>query len=278
MDFFKISDKKDFDFVPNSFELNVGNPAQDFKGFRLEEGLIFGRFSKDEIWTMLEEANVIGKLKERGYEDFYLETNFLSFLDNRIFLKTNYNAILIHIRLKMDDFEISKIRQSLRMIYIDWLLTQNVRMGKLEGKKKLFDGQEYPGLNIFKEVTKFILRISREIGAHGMFNVPEYFHDAVLFHKNFRFLDPKKEGMFQSLIHTFKSYSLHVLSDLIHSNRIYDEVEGKVYNWKHGEMFFTESSDVKNMIFDKKYYEEMEHYKNQNKLKVLGIINDSNHI
>jgi hypothetical protein len=266
------SDKKFFEFVSESFAWDLSNPAQEFKGFRLEDGLIFGRFSKEDIWNLLEETNVLTKLKERGYEDFFLETHFISFLDNRIFIKTKDNQVLIHIRLKLDDFEISKIHQSLRMIYIDWLLTQNVKMGKILGKKKLFSGQEYPGLNIFKEITRFILKISREVGAHGIFNVPEYFHDAVLFHSKFKFLDPKKEAIFLNLISTFKNYNLHLLSELIHTNRIFDEVEQKVYIWKHGEMFFTELVDIENMIFDRGYFEKLENYKNTNKFRILGII------
>jgi hypothetical protein len=276
MNFFKDSDKKKFNFEPNSFELNLSDPGQDLKGFRIEEGLIFGRFSKEDILNMLENSNVLSKLVERGYPNYILETNFLSYLDNRIFIKNENGQVLVHLRLKMDNFEFSKIQRSLKMIYIDWLLTQNLKMGKLEGKKKLFDGQEYPGLNIFKEMTRFILGMSRDLGAHGIFNVPEYFHDAVLFHKNFKFLDPRKEGNFRALIQSFKKYSLHVLSGLIHQNRIYDEVEGKTYNWKHGEMFYTESIEIHDMIFDKKYFEEVEHSKHKSKMKVLGLLDDTN--
>lgn len=275
MDFYKNTDKKKFDFSPNDFEVSLANPAEDLKGYRIEEGLIFGRFSKEEIWEMLKESKVIQKLHERGYSNFCLETHFLSELDNRIFIKTNQSEVLIHLRLKLNDFEVKRVNQVLKMIYIDWLLTQNIKLGKGKIKKKLFEGQDYPGLNIFAEVTRFILLLTRKVGVHGIFNVPEYFHDAVLFHKNFRHLDPEKEGMFHALLNSFKKISLHTLSDLIHNNRVFNITQNKNFNWFHGEMFYTEFEEIKKLIFNDEYFKVYEETKKKYKFKILGIPHDT---
>lgn len=274
MEFFKKTDKKKFDFSSDEFEIMLANPAEELKGFRIEQGLIFGRFSNEEIWDMLQESKVISKLHERGYPNVHLETQFLSHLDNRIFIKTEKEEILIHLRLKLDDFEIKRINQVLKMIYIDWLLTQNIKFGKKRIRKKLFEGQDYPGLNIFREITKFILLLSKKIGVHGIFNVPEYFHDAVLFHKNFKYLDPEKEGIFQALISSFKKISLHRLSDLVHGNRIYNLTLDKVFTWFHGEMFYSEFEEIKQMIFNEDYLKIMQETKQKYKFKILGITRD----
>lgn len=277
MDFYKDTDKKKFDFSERDFEVTLANPAEDLKGFRIEEGLIFGRFSKEEIWEMLNESKVISRLHERGYSDFYLETQILSHLDNRIFIKTPENKVLIHLRLKLDDFEIKRLNQVLKMIYIDWLLTQNVKLGKGKIRKKLFEGQDYPGLNIFTEITKFILLLTSKVGVHGIFNVPEYFHDAVLFHKSFKYLDPEKEGIFQALLNNFKKISLHKLSDFIHQNRIYNMTEDKIFTWFHGEMFYSEFQEIKHLIFNEDYFKTLEETKKKYKFKILGITHDTHY-
>ncbi|MCB1178448.1 MAG: hypothetical protein KDK36_12760, partial [Leptospiraceae bacterium] len=151
-----------------------------------------------------------------------------------------------------------------------WLLTQNIKMGKLIGKKKLFDGQEYPGLNIFQEITKFIQFLSLKIGANGIFNVPEYFHDAVLFHKSFKFLDPKKEGVFRFLIKYFDDLTLRKLSNLIHSHKIFNETNKEVYLWKPNEMFYSGETEINRQIFNDEYYDTVEKYKKKYKFKILG--------
>lgn len=278
MDFYRKTDKKKFDFSSEDFEVTLFNPAEDLKGFRIEEGLIFNRFSKEEIWEMLSETQVISKLYERGYSDFHLEIQCLSHLDNRIFVKTPKNEILIHLRLKLDDFEIKRVGQVLKMIYIDWLLTQNIRFAKKKIKKKLFEGQDYPGLNIFGEITKFILLLTKKVGVHGIFNVPEYFHDAVLFHKNFRYLDPEKEGIFQVMLENFKKIPLHQLSDLIHNNRIYNITHNKTFSWFHGEMFYTEFEEIRELIFNSEYFSVLEEAKKKHKFKILGITHDINYL
>jgi hypothetical protein len=211
----------------------------------------------NEVKDILEAVGIFKKLEERGYWDYRLEVVHISDLDNRIFIKNKDKEILIHIRLKMNDYLIKKLERSFQMIYIDWLLTQNIKLGKLKEKKKLFSGQEYPGLNVFKEITSFITELMKKTGAKGVFNVPEYFHDAVLFQKNFLFIDPKKEAEFRTLIQTFKKLSLRELSYLIHSNKVYDQTEGGVYQWTYGEMLYTAEKFIQEQLFSPAYFQEV---------------------
>lgn len=277
MDYFnnsdKKSDKKEFEFSPDFYELSLDETNLELKGSRLDsQNLLFARFSLEEIREMLTEARIFDALEERGYKNYSLELQVLSELDNRIFVKTKEREILIHLRLKMNDFFLSKHNLNLKMIYIDWLLTQNIRMGKLVGKKKLFEGQEYPGLNVFKEVTRFIHRLSQRMGSHGIFNVPEYFHDAVLFHKSFKFLNPTKEGVFRSLIKQFTNLSLRKISELVHSHKIFNETKEEVFLWRANEMFYSDLEEINKKVFNSEYYSTVNAYLNKYKFKVLGII------
>lgn len=221
------------------------------------EKLIFGRFSNEEINTMLEESKIYDKIKIRGYSNFKLETDPISDLDNRIYIKTESNEILVHIRLKIADFFIKQIQENRKMIYIDWLLTQNINLGKLKDKKVLFEGQEYPGLNIFKELTQFIFLLFSKMNCYGIFNIPEYFHDAVLFQKSFKFVDPIKQGHFKSILKAFKKYTVRDLSHLIHTKKLRFLETNEEYTWKYGEMLFTTDEYLSETIFDKKYYDNV---------------------
>ena len=219
--------------------------------------LIFGKFSNHEIHKLLEESQILSKIKQRGYENIKVITEPLSDLDNRTYIKTQSDEILVHIRLKIAEFHIKVIEEDRRMIYIDWLLTQNINLGKLKGKKILFQGQEFPGLNIFKELTQFIFLLFSAMNCYGIFNIPEYFHDAVLFQKEFLFVDPIKQGHFKAILEKFNKYTVRDLSKFVQTEKIAFSDTNEIYKWKHGEMLFTKDEYLKETIFSKKYFEKV---------------------
>ena len=258
MNIFESSDKRnvkdDSDKLSNLDLLDISGELSTALNI---EKLIFGKFSDSEIYSMLEESKIFEKIKQRGYSDFKLVTDPISDLDNRIYVKTDSDEILIHIRLKIADFFLKAIQENRKMIYIDWLLTQNIKLGKLKDKKVLFQGQEYPGLNIFKELTQFIFLLFSKMNCYGIFNIPEYYHDAVLFQKNFLFVDPVKQGHFKAILSAFKNHTVRDLSMLIHTEKLRFLETNEVYTWKHGEMLFTNDEYLKETIFDKKYFEKV---------------------
>ncbi|EPG67799.1 hypothetical protein [Leptospira wolffii] len=226
---------------------------REFKTHLGIEDTLFNRFSASEVDQLLQEAGMFEILSFRGFKETKLEIHGISDVDNRIFIKTKENEILVHMRLKFSDFLFKKVQESFPMVYIDWLLSQNVRLGKLGEKKKLFEGQEYPGLNIMNEITLFIRMLAKKIGAAGAFNIPEYFHDAVLFHKNFRYLAPEKEGEFRALLRSFKKENLRSLSGAIHSKKVLDQRTGEPYTWTYGEMVSCINSYLEKSLFDEEY-------------------------
>ncbi|MCB1190168.1 MAG: hypothetical protein H7A23_10810 [Leptospiraceae bacterium] len=253
----------------NPTELDLIDLNQEFHVSLGLEKFIIGRFNETEIYNMMDEAGMFKKLTERGYPKVTLEIMPLSELDNRIYIKDKKGETLVHIRLKLNDFYLKQIKEVLKMVYIDWLLTQNIKMGKLKGKKALFVGQEYPGLNVFLEIQKFIYKLMVIIGAHGVFNVPEYFHDAVLFHKNFRFVDPEKEGNFRAVIKSFTKVSLRTISECIHSGKVKNSVTGEVYKWKNGEMLYTHDDYLNDKIFNEEYFSNVSKIKESSTFEII---------
>ncbi|EPG76255.1 hypothetical protein LEP1GSC058_1259 [Leptospira fainei serovar Hurstbridge str. BUT 6] len=226
---------------------------REFKTHLGIEDTLFNRFSKEEVAELLTDSGMFEMLAFRGFDKTNLEIQGISEVDNRIYIKTPNNAVLVHMRLKFSDFLFKKVGEAFPMVYIDWLLSQNVRLGKLKEKKRLFEGQEYPGLNVMNEITSFIRLLASKIGAAGAFNIPEYFHDAVLFHKNFRFLNPEKEGEFRALLRSFRKENLRSLSGAIHSGEIMDDIASNVYKWSYGEMVSCINTYLEKSLFDEEY-------------------------
>jgi hypothetical protein len=258
MSFFKNSDKKSI-YNPDWFDLepleNVDFNS-DFQSTQLTEFKLFNQFSKSEIDQKLAEVGIYDKLFERGYSNFKMELNHTGPLDNRIYIKDNLDRILVHIRLKLGDFQKRKIPIIYKLVYIDWLMTQNFRSPKKNKSPSLFLGQEYPGLGLMVEIKSFVKKIAKEVGAHGVFNVPEYFHDAVLFHKDFLFLQPEKESAFRLILSTFKKVSLRKLSEWVHSGQILDQ-DGNPYEWNYREMLSPLDPGMEKAFFSEHYFKKI---------------------
>lgn len=238
-------------------ELGMIDISREFQTSLGIENSLFNRFTIDEVRVMMEEAGMFRILQARGYSDFQITLDGISEMDNRIYIKDPSGGILVHMRLKFSDFQFKKLDQSYKLVYIDWLLTQNLKAKTMIAKKKLHQGQEFPGLSVMNEITSFIRILATKMGAYGAFNIPEYFHDAVLFHKSFQFVDPEKEGKFRAILQSFSRTNLRELSNEIHGEKICDSATGDVYVWKYGEMVSCISSYLESALFDEEYYKKV---------------------
>lgn len=258
MSIFSDSDKKSRSSnwleLPNIEEIDI---SKEFNVSLSPTTKVFGRFSKDEIYSMMEEADLLKIIKVRGYNEFNLEINIISPLDNRIFIKTKDGQILIHLRLKYSDFSLKNDVDRFKMVYIDWLLTQNIKLKPGTHRKELYYGQEYPGLGVIHEITKFIQILTEKLGAHGVFNVPEYFHDAVLFRNKFKYLDPEKEGKFRSLLSLSPKYKIHKISNAIHQEKVICIETNEILHWFYGEMLSPIDPYLKNKVFNEEYFKKV---------------------
>ncbi|WCL48240.1 hypothetical protein [Leptospira sp. GIMC2001] len=258
MGIFSGSDKKsDGSEWLDLSSLEMVDLSRDLNTSLLPEEMVFGKFTKQEIFHLMDDSGLLDMLKDRGYSDYNIEIQVLSELDNRIFIKTNEGKVLVHIRLKYSDFSLKAYPDVFKMVYIDWLLTQNIRFVPGTYSKPLFYGQEYPGLAIFVEITEFIRLLTKKIGAHGVFNIPEYFHDAVLFRNNFKFIDPIKEGQFRALIELSATHRVREVSNAIHNKKLVWSETGLEFEWFHGEMLTAIDPYLESIVFTEDYFKKV---------------------
>lgn len=245
-------------------DLSLVDVSKDLNTSLNMEPKLFNKFSSDEVLGFLQESKLMQAVKQRGYPDARLHLDVLSDYDNRIYIRTKDQKILVHLRLKVSEFQLKEDEDHFSMIYIDWLLTQNVKINSKKIRKELYFGQDFPGLNVLNEITQFIRLLSNKMGTSGAFNVPEYFHDAVLFSRKFRFIDPEKEGIFRALVHSFRRLNLRQLSSHIHQNHVvYDNQEP--YSWKYGEMITCNDPYLEKKIFNEAYYKRLKESKERHR-------------
>lgn len=214
---------------------------------------IFAKYAEAEIHELMEWSGIFKALKEKGYIETHLELQYLSDQDQRIFVKEK-TEILIHIRLKLSSFRfrLHPGAPQRKLLYIDWLMTRHPRIKQFK-KEKLFPGQELPGLGIFTHITDFITNLALGVGAKGAFNIPEYFHDAVLFHREFQFYDPVREAHFRALIRDLRKYGAREISKALGEGRI-SNADGEVLAWSPGEMISILDPELEEMIWNPEYF------------------------
>ncbi|MDF3820608.1 hypothetical protein P3G55_11890 [Leptospira sp. 96542] len=260
--------KKDQNDWLNLDELSLVDVSRELNTSLNMEPKLFNRFRREEVETLLRSSGLLYAVEVRGFPNSIIEIEILNDYDNRVYIKTSNDKILVHMRLKVSQFQLKGDDEQFPMIYIDWLLTQNLNFEPGGLKKELYFGQEYPGLNVLNEFTEFIRLLSKTLGTSGAFNVPEYFHDAVLFSRKFRFIDPEKEAVFRALIKNFRGINLRNLSSKIHKNEVCYE-DGEPYVWKYGEMISCTDVYLEKKVFQESYFKKVDELKEKLKFKLI---------
>src|SRR5262249_45505107 len=81
-------------------------------------------------------------------------------------------------------------------LVIDWLTFQNPKAAFTDHRPKL-PGQKYPGLGIMKTSMRAIIDLAKQINKEAVVNIPEYYHNAVLYQPAFQFFSAYVEGRFR---------------------------------------------------------------------------------
>ncbi len=254
------SDKKRT-FGGEEFQLDLGeltpeDLAEDLHGGHLygeeDSSLLFGRFHRERIEELMERAGIFERLHGKGYRNFVMELQRLSEKDQRILILQGEHK-LIHMRLKLAlfNFRFHPGLSRKRLLYIDWLETCHP-LCSVRREESLFPGQKYPGLGIFPQISSFFQYFAQELHVAAIFNMPEYFHDALLFHRKFRFYDPEREALFRALIRDFRHLGARKISRALGEGRVCD-AKGEPVPWRSAEMISPLNDDLAKILWNAHY-------------------------
>ena len=107
MGVFSSTDKKkgDIDWL-NLDELALVDVSRELNTSLNMEPRLFNRFRKDEVEELLNEAGLLKAVQSRGFPNSELSIEVLNDYDNRVYIKTKKGKILIHMRLKVSQFQL----------------------------------------------------------------------------------------------------------------------------------------------------------------------------
>ncbi|HJZ10771.1 MAG TPA: hypothetical protein VJ521_01390, partial [Acidobacteriota bacterium] len=93
-------------------------------------------------------------------------------------------------------------------------------------------GQKYPGLGIMRISMTAIIDLAKQIGKEAVINIPEYYHNAVLYHPAFRFFSAYVEGRFLALMNFLQHLNLAQASHVVTSEKVLYAKDRLPFIWK----------------------------------------------
>ncbi|MBS0616823.1 MAG: histone deacetylase [Spirochaetes bacterium] len=248
--------EKRFDFQDLE-EIDFADELPAATHFSADKKLFLQTYTEGELWQALERAQIIAELKARGYFPVKLEVEFLTERDHRFYLVYAGEKIL-HMRLRLSYFKLHRhpLMPVMRMLYIDWLQTRHVKR-RHQDESRLFPGQDVPGLGIFNRIDHFLRDLVVATRAYGGFNIPEYFHDALLFHRAFTFYDPEREAFFRALLRDLKGHGAREISKALTAGRIRN-AKGEAVEWHGGEMLIFTHKPYAETVFNDRFRRDVE--------------------
>lgn len=164
--------------------------------------LLFNKVTATRVMQDLEEHGILERIRRLGYTsprpEFSggdpFEARFRLFADHP---DAAAPCLLIDVRTHQGEFHAtspfdgSKIE--VRALILEWINLQDPAH-PLPRHRLALPGQIHPGLGVFRRAYQLTLRYLRETDFDVVLNIPEYFHNAVLYSRDFKFFLAHHEG------------------------------------------------------------------------------------
>jgi hypothetical protein len=206
---------------------------------RAKNDRFLGMLSKPEVLRALENHEIFSALRLKGFVDTICQMETSDPFEHRLQIylnRTNKESMLIEMvlhktRLFSDKLPIQcEFFNSLELLFVEWLLLQNPAE-KFDADQMRLPGQRHPGLGLAKKVLNFLIFLSKKLRVNGIVAVPGHFHNAVIFSRQFQYLNPESEGKLKALQRDLKPYTLNVASWAIELNCVRNISTGDYVKW-----------------------------------------------
>lgn len=225
--------------------------------------LFLGKYSLTEIEAVLRKKNLFKEAKKRKLWplDYDIDSSSFPPLQRFRIYYGNKNADKLIVDLKLKEagyrpkaeiapfFDTSKFK----FLNLEWLTLQNPLL-EFSDEKSPLPGQEHPGLSLGKKVRDLFVYLARLLKDDGLLAFPAYFHNAILFSRSFKFINPDKEGEILAIIKSFPEVTFKQLAWIVHLNCLLDGA-GEVYEWKAEEQIFPLHKELTD-YFQSDYYHD----------------------
>ncbi len=225
--------------------------ADDIGGVDGEQELLLGYYSQRGIRDALKKYGFLDDFTRMGYPDIVVDISRVDRFRHRFRIfpeKSIHTEPLVDLIFRQEmlpafiQSEPKYPNNPGPYLFIEWLCLQDPLRAYHSNQCPL-PGQKYPGLGMGWKVLVILEFMAKRLGSVGLYNFPEYYHSARLFHRFFHFVSPEAEGRLLSLDRD--SFPLHVLDvswAIIHGLIKTSDAQ---YQWSGAPQVFPMTSQLK---------------------------------
>lgn len=220
-----------------------------------------GFYSKAGILKVFEKFGICKALQKKGFNDLKLSMN----------TQDQYRQMLrMYHKVKQPDhllgemvIEKAKLTAKsehfiptefypLGMLMIDWLVLQNPQAEFIEERPRL-PGQEYPGLGIGLHVLELLYLMAKHQQTQGLLIVPHYYHTALIFSREFRFINPEYQALLNRMEADLSIYPLPVRAWAVECGAVYRKFDNTQFVWEPEEQILACDHKLREYLHSNEY-------------------------
>ncbi len=204
--------------------------------------LFLGKYSLSEVGAVLGKRGFFKEARKRGLWPLTFDIDSSEFPAQRFqifYQKKEPGNLIVDLKLKETRFHLKNallygiLNPEYRVLAFEWLTLQNPRLS-FSPQKPGLPGQAAPGLSLSRKVVDLFTYLARLLGLDGLMAYPAYSHNALLFSRYFRFVNPDKLGEVMAIHRSLPEVPLKELAWIVHLNCLRD-ANNAVYEWKSEE-------------------------------------------
>jgi hypothetical protein len=224
--------------------------------------LFLGKFTMSEVMAVLGKKGFIKEARKRGLWPLVTDLDSSGFPCQRLRIFTREASpekLIVDLKIREGVFSPRAVLGPGTMLrdhsalFLEWLTLQNP-MAEFTEKRGALPGQHHPGLGMSRRIVDIFLYLVKVTRKEALLAFPAYYHNAVLFSRFFRFLNPAKEAEVLSIRRTFSHMPIKTLAWAVHLNCL-RTAEGEVYEWQAEEQVAALARDLRDHFESKSYRE-----------------------
>jgi len=250
-------DERAWDRSPLVGEAEIFGSLGDRRG----TSLFLGRYTLAEVAAVLEKKSLAREARKRGLWPLLMEVDASDFPLHRLRIwageKTSEN-LAVDLKVRHIVFDPREKNPSVPLepfpcLYFEWLTLQNPHQ-EFAGLRGPLPGQQRPGLGMSRKIMDVFVFLGKITRQAGLLAFPAYFHNAVLFSRYFRFLNPVKEAEVRAIHRLFAHVPIKPMAWIVHLGHLRTS-SGASYEWKAEEQVLPIRREVK-AYFESRAYRE----------------------
>jgi len=140
-------------------------------------------------------------------------------------------------------------------LHIRWLRLQNP-LKKVKPERPLLPGQDFVGLGLGREMMVLLQMVCNRLQLDGIVELPERLHNAALYFKRFRFLDPEMQGILTAILRDTQKHSLTELAWGMEIGALVHQETRKTYRWIAKEQVLPRAGPIRSYFKSQAYRDQ----------------------